>query len=105
MVERKDSNVDWRVVMTGILTAAVVGLSATVIEQGREIAAIKASREATIKGFEQRIIALESGTTSATSERFRKSDGDRLEARIAKVEERLYVHEAEDRLKFKRFEK
>ena len=105
-VRKEDGNINWTTVFGGVVTAAIVGLSAATIDQGREISAMRARQEIVL----QRLTALESGTSSATSERYRASDAardflavrnehawiakesqramDRMEARLHELEKR-----------------
>jgi hypothetical protein len=105
MVKQGEGEVGWQRIFAGIITAAIVGLVAATWDQAKEIAAIKASREATIKAYGDRIAALENGTTSATSERYRASDAhrdfERIEERIQRLEDKQHAHELDDRVKFK----
>jgi hypothetical protein len=92
---------DWRLVFHSVVTASILGLATATIDQGRDLSAIAARQEIVL----QRLAALESGTNSATSERYRASDATRdiarIEARIQRIEESQRAHESEDRLRFK----
>jgi hypothetical protein len=105
MVQKEDGRVDWYRVITVMIAPFVGWLLVTVYDLSREVAAIRASREATIAAYDKRIRALEDGTASATSERYRRSDADREHAisnsEIEKLRDRVEKHERDDLLKFK----
>jgi hypothetical protein len=105
VIRGQDGEIDWKIVFHGVVSAAIIGLATMVIDQGREISAINASREATIKAYDDRIRALESGNSAATSKRYTSEDAIRdaakLEIRLEKIEERIRQHEIQDALRFK----
>jgi hypothetical protein len=103
--EKEDDKIGWKHVFYPVVVIAITGLTASHINLREEIAAIKASREATIKAYADRITALENGTNTATSKRYTSDDAARenarLDGRIDRLEEIQRGHEYEDLRKFR----
>lgn len=95
MVRTQEGEIRWNVVVASVLTAAVVGLAATVISQGQAIAAMQARQE----GIIDRVKALEIGTAAATADRYRRSDAEHDFARVYHDLEQLTtrVHRCDER--------
>ena len=81
VVRREDGSVNWGVITTSVLTAAIVGIANKVIDLERNVAAHHAEDAAIASQFKERLHALESGNSAATSERYRASDAARDQSR------------------------
>ncbi len=74
-----EGSINWRNVFGTVVSAAILALAASTIEQGNRISAIHARQEIVLRRLE----ALETGNATATSERYRASDAARDLARIS----------------------
>ena len=86
-----DGNIRWNVILGSILSGAIIGLSAAVIQQGQAIAALEARQSINL----ERVSALENGNSQATNSRFRREDGEAMERRMnERITDRMVSIEA-----------
>ncbi len=86
IIYKEDGEIRWPVVISGVVTALMVGMGAAVISQGREISAMDARQRLVL----ERLDKIENGSVAATSDRYRRSDADRdLSALETRIEKRL----------------
>ena len=87
----------WSVVVQGVLSAAILGIGASYVQTYRELAEIRIiqsqrssdisaipSLSTKIDYLTREVESLKDGRAAATSDRFRASDGQRLEERLQK---------------------
>ena len=93
----ESGEIRWSVVVQGVLSAAILGIGASYIQTYREIAEIRIiqsqraadigaipSLATKIEYLTREVESLKDGRAAATSDRFRASDGQRLEERLQK---------------------
>ena len=93
----ESGEIRWSVVVQGVLSAAILGIGVSYVQMYREIAEIRiiqSQRSADINAvpslstkidyLAREVDSLKDGRAAATSDRFRASDGQRLEERLQK---------------------
>ena len=91
IIRSETGEIQWNVVLSSIMTALMIGLGVTVLEQEKSLAVIKS----TLIIHTERLDRIENGQILATNDRYRRSDAEkdfaqlevRLERRINKVED------------------
>ena len=92
-IRSPDGRINWLAIVASIMSAAIIGLGSSIIEQGKLLAQLDVQRK--IDG--NRIVSLENGTNLATSERYRASDASRDFERVDR-QYKLYTDRMEQKI-------
>jgi len=98
IIKDEEGQIKWSSIITGCLTAGMIASASSLISMQQTITELRTMAQYRAPYIEkipqldakmdfalQEITALKTGSASATSERFRASDGARLEARLEKA--------------------